>query len=160
MRTITVMDFKDFAEIHGKDWVYSEGRYYFRDGASCSEDFDMRWEPPSDSIELARHIRRYLVLKIRDEEFKFTQFQNECRDLAEWAKANRNCKPPSPHAVEQLRRGKARIDKLKAELAEFENERMEDSASTESILQARAVAESERCGEIDNLLAEIEAIQL
>jgi len=84
--------------------------------------------------------RRYVEVKLGHEITDFKKFQAECQSMAQWAAQNSSCCPPPANAAEQLEQGRKRIETLRKQLAEID----EELGETPEALEHRKSEETDR----------------
>jgi hypothetical protein len=78
---------------------------------------------PEDELAALRGRRDYIAAVLEREEKDWHAFKSECGQQAQLHLQNPRFCPSAPHdAVEQLEAGKARIEKLRTDLAEIEEQ--------------------------------------
>jgi hypothetical protein len=162
-RTIVIESFEEFAERHGgkRAQVLVDGKRYFADGASCDEEFRQRWEPSTDPQSNAEQRKRYLTLKLKDEERLFNNFKRECLQQAKHAAAYPgSCPPPSEQAIASLQAGKERIERLREQLDEVDNELAEYPDTEEAIQRERGELLGDYSQQARDIGEAIEAIEI
>ena len=75
-------------------------------------------------IPIDREVEYYpfFEAELEREVREFKEYKADCESMASWAARNSNCCPPSADAADQLNRGKKRIEKLRKQLAEIDQE--------------------------------------
>jgi hypothetical protein len=158
-RTITIESYAEFSARHGGNPVPNRNVFLFPDGAKCSaENRDMREEPPTDPQQLLRFRRLYVATRLEQEVKAFNTFKYDCHERAQAAARCSAAVGPPLDAPAQLRAGKARIDALRAELADLDT-RIEPTAS-QLREQSREEATRERQSALQSLLSDIDAVHI
>jgi len=137
--------------VRGTGWL-------FENGAIHPGSLDFGREPPADPVELARTKRAYAARLLDHEEQAWHKFKADCISQAAMARQYSNCPPPPADAAQQLERGKARIEGLRAELQALDLLIQDDS--TAQVARQMASMRAEQRAELEQTYNAINAIQI
>lgn len=121
-QTQSTEGWQEFVTKHGKDYVLAGNRFYWPNGAVSDRTATFFQDPPCDPTELLKARRRYFEAELEREVNEFNEYQAECQSMAHWNKQNPSCCPPPEDAADQLKRGKKRINALRKQLSEIDQE--------------------------------------
>ena len=147
------MSLRELKKQHGEYVQVADAEYIFEDGTQVTGDhFLVVHEPP----DATRGRRNFTAAKLQQEIAAFTSFKDKCEQQANFASRFDTCSPPSERAIGDLKRGKARIAELRAELATL------DAVLGESPQQAirrqrqeQAADQHQRIGRVQQQIAAI-----
>jgi len=116
------------------------GSFLFQNGA-LSDGLTNHYEPPPEQSVLLRLRKHFIETQLKREVAAFNQFKSSCQQQAGYHLNNpMSCPSPPQNAADQLRAGKARIEKLRTELAPIDRE----IAALPGEVARRAVLEQKR----------------
>jgi hypothetical protein len=116
-----VYSLDEFRGMHGGNPIADGSGEWLPDGA-CINRAGQMYEPPTDPVANLRNRRHYIALKLKGEVAAFHAFKASCQQMEANRARYANRLPTQHDAEEQLARGKERIDKLRAELAELDSQ--------------------------------------
>lgn len=103
--------------------LVGRGSFLFQNGA-LSDGVTNHYEAPVEQATLLRLRKHFIATKLKREIAAFDQFKASCEQQAGYHLSSpMTCPPPPANAADQLRAGKARIEKLRDELAAIDRER-------------------------------------
>lgn len=110
----------DFIAKHGGQPMRSNGETLLPDGAKYSgSDLVLFFEPPITPVENAKARELYWETAVAFEQAAFDQYKNDCdRQDEAYIRSPYGFPPTNEFHLDQLRQGKARLEKFKASLAE------------------------------------------
>ena len=102
--------------------IVGRGLFLFQNGA-VSDGVTNHYEAPVEQATLLRLRKHFIATKIKREVAAFDQFKASCEQQAGYhVRSPMTCPPPPANAADQLRAGKARIEKLREQLAAVDRE--------------------------------------
>jgi hypothetical protein len=118
---------EQFKKEHGNCVQVGDNLLIYEDGfqlrGSSSRGGLFQIIEPEDELAALRGRRDYTAALLEKEEKDWHAFKSECEQQAQLHLQNPSFCPSAPHdAVEQLEAGKARIEKLRADLAKIEEQ--------------------------------------
>lgn len=158
---ITIETFQEFRERHKYQTSVREGAnvMLYSDGAMSDDESGMiRKEPPTHPIELLKAKRRYLAARIKQQEEAFVNLKTGFAEQLAWSKRSSQCMPPPTNAVALLKKQGAYVRKLRAELADVDQQLNE----TDEAKQRRLAAEIRKADDarLAALQREIDAVTI
>jgi hypothetical protein len=139
---ILIETFEEFAQRQGCKHFAFAGQFLFENGAVS--DGRRHSDPPADPKTLLQAKRQYLKLVLDFEVKEFNAFKHKSIEMANLHE--RNPQLPSgvgPEAVEMLRQGKARIERLRGQLAVIDEQLVDPEAARNRQEQASWMAQDQ-----------------
>jgi hypothetical protein len=159
-----VEDFGEFVARQNSESLGIEDGYLFANGAVWRADGRLRYEPPTDPVELAQvqsHYKQakksYLLKMLDDEVREFSRVRQEMFDMIGFARNNLSVPMPLPSTAAQLEAGKQRIESLQAQIAELETDYL-STAEGQAAVQAE-LTRMERNSQLDEIERAIRNVQ-
>ncbi len=142
--TVTVESYHEFARRHGNRPLGCDGRLLFADGASCSDDGELREEPPRNPVELIRVQLRYWRQAVRRSTADFEALRSQCSRQAEMATRYANLPGPSNGALADLHKLRDAVLFCRTKVAELEKALAEKTANDPDRLRRQDIIRYER----------------